>query len=131
MARILIVEDDRHLSCLLIDWLTSEGHVPEPVYNGMDALKRLQNYEYDMVILDWVLPGLTGVDLCRQYRAEGGTTPILMLTGKREVDEIECGLDSGADAYLTKPFHVKELSARLRALSRAFPPVSRAVLKAG
>jgi DNA-binding response OmpR family regulator len=131
MARILIVEDDRQLSCLLVEWLTGEGHVPEPVYNGIDALKRLQSYEYDTVVLDWMMPGLSGVDLCRQYRLEGGKTPILMLTGKSEVEDVERGLDSGADAYLTKPFHMKELSARLRALLRGFPPVSRAVLKAG
>ncbi len=131
MARILIVEDDRQLSCLLIDWLTGDGHVLEPVYKGTDALERLKSYEYDAVILDWVLPGLSGPEVCRQYRDEGGQAPILMLTGKDEVDEIAEGLDSGADAYLTKPFHVRDLSARLRALLRCLPPVSKTVLKAG
>jgi len=131
MAKILIVEDDKQLSGLLVDWLTGEGHVPDPVYNGRDGLERLKFYRYDVVVLDWELPGLSGPDLCRQYRAEGGQTPILMLTGKKELEEKETGLDSGADDYLTKPFHMKELSARLRALLRRAPAVSQAVLTAG
>src|SRR5262249_8936208 len=71
-----------------------------------------------VVILDWELPGLSGPEICRQYRDSGGDAPILMLTGKRELDDKEEGLDAGADDYLTKPFHLRELSARLRALLR-------------
>lgn len=131
MAKILIVEDDRQLSATIVDWLTTQGHVPEPVYKGTDGLERLKFYKYDVVVLDWELPGLSGPDLCRQYRDAGGQTPILMLTGKKEVEEKETGLDSGADDYLTKPFHMKELSARLRALLRRSPAVSQSVLSAG
>jgi two-component system OmpR family response regulator len=70
------------------------------------------------VILDWQLPGMSGVDVLKQFRNQGGSTPVLMLTGKGNIEEKEQGLDSGADDYLTKPFHFKELSARLRAMLR-------------
>ncbi|HEY9869618.1 MAG TPA: response regulator transcription factor [Candidatus Obscuribacterales bacterium] len=131
MAKILIVEDDKQLCGLLVDWLTGEGHTPDVVYKGTDGAERLRFYKYDLVILDWALPDLAGPDLCRQYRSRGGQTPILMLTGKREVEDKEIGLDAGADDYLTKPFHMKELSARLRALLRRAPAVSATVLTAG
>lgn len=131
MAKILIVEDDRQLSGLIVDWLTGEGHLPEPVYKGKDGLERLQFYKYDAVILDWELPELSGPEICQTYRNSGGETPILMLTGKREIEEKEEGLDSGADDYLTKPFHLKELSARLRALLRRPAAVNKTVLTAG
>lgn len=131
MAKVLIVEDDRQLSDLIVDWLNGEGHVPEPVYRGNIGLERLQYYKYDLVILDWELPGLPGVEVCKQYRNGGGTTPIIMLTGKREIEDKEAGLDSGADDYLTKPFHIKELAARLRALLRRPAGVNQNVLRAG
>ncbi len=118
MAKVLIIEDDRQLSNLVVDFLTGEGHQIEPVYKGTDGLQRLQTGEYDLVILDWELPGMSGVDLCQRYREEGGQTLILMLTGKLQLEDKEVGLDSGADDYLTKPFHFKELSARMRALLR-------------
>lgn len=131
MAKILIVEDDRQLSTLIADFLTGEGHVPEPVYKGPEGLERLRFYKYDVVILDWELPGLSGPEICKEYRDKGGETPILMLTGKKEIDEKETGLDSGADDYLTKPFHLKELAARLRALLRRKTGVSKTTLTAG
>ena len=118
MAKVLIVEDDKQLSALIVDWLTGEKYATEAVYKGTDGLERLKFYKYDVVILDWDLPGLSGVEVCRQFREEGGTTPILMLTGKKEITDKAQGLDSGADDYLTKPFDVIELSARLRALLR-------------
>jgi len=78
----------------------------------------LKFYQYDVVILDWQLPGMTGIEVIREYRSFGGKTPVLMLTGKSAIPEKEEGFDSGVDDYLTKPFHMKELSARLRALLR-------------
>jgi DNA-binding response OmpR family regulator len=132
MAKILIVEDDRALSELIVDWLTSEKYMPEPVYDGTEGLERLQFYKYDVVILDWDLPGISGPKICQQFRDSGGQTPILMLTGKKEIEDKTTGLDAGADDYLTKPFHMKELSARLRALlRRGATEVSRTVLTAG
>lgn len=131
MAKVLIVEDDKQLSALIVDWLNGEKYATEAVYKGTDGLERLQFYKYDVVILDWELPGLSGVEVCRKFRDEGGTTPILMLTGKKEITEKAEGLDSGADDYLTKPFDVVELSARLRALLRRSGNVNKTVLTAG
>lgn len=118
MAKILIVEDDKDTSGMLDDWLSLEHHVVECVYTGTDALDRLSFYFYDIVILDWTLPEMSGLEVLKAYRVKGGETPILMLTGRNTVVEKETGLDSGADDYLTKPFNAKELSARIRALLR-------------
>jgi DNA-binding response OmpR family regulator len=132
MAKILIVEDDKPLSQLIVDWLTGEKHVPDPVYEGPEGLDRLKFYKYDAAILDWELPGMSGPEICQQFRESGGQTPILMLTGKKEIEDKTTGLDAGADDYLTKPFHMQELSARIRALlRRGSTEVSRTVLTAG
>ncbi|MBS2001404.1 MAG: response regulator transcription factor [Cyanobacteria bacterium SZAS LIN-5] len=132
MAKILIVEDDKQLSELIVDWLTGEKYTPEPVYDGDEGLERLKFYKYDAIVLDWELPGISGPEICNQFRKGGGQTPILMLTGKKEIEDKTTGLDAGADDYLTKPFHMQELSARLRALlRRGSVDVSRTVLTAG
>lgn len=131
MAKVLLVEDDRQLSNLIVDWLKGEGHLPEAVAKGTDGLEYLRSFKFDLVILDWDLPGLSGLEVCREFRNSGGKTPILMLTGKTHIDEKAVGLDSGADDYLTKPFHFKELGARLRALLRRPASVQANVLTAG
>jgi DNA-binding response OmpR family regulator len=118
MPKILLAEDDIELAGVVKDWLTREFHVVEWVDDGKDALESLKYYEYDVVVLDWNLPGVTGVEIAKQFRARGGTTPILMLTGRTMVKEKEEGFDTGADDYLTKPFDPRELSARLKALLR-------------
>jgi two-component system, OmpR family, response regulator len=87
--------------------------------------------QYDVIVLDWDLPGATGVEICTSFRAKGGNTPIIMLTGKSTLRDKEEGLDSGADDYLTKPFHIKELSARIRALLRRPLSVTGNTLKVG
>lgn len=130
MAKILFVEDDEGLAESVSDWLRSQHYVVDIVDNGSEGWDRLRLYQYDVAILDWQLPGMSGLEICREYRKSGGQTPILMLTGKGEIQEKEAGLDSGADDYLTKPFDVKELAARLRSLLRR-PPVTRTtILKA-
>jgi len=131
MPKILLAEDDTELAAVVKDWLTREFHLVEWVEDGKDALESLKHYEYDLVILDWALPGLTGVDIAKQFRARGGTTPILMLTGKTMIREKEEGFDSGADDYLTKPFDPRELSARIKALLRRPKGVLSNVLKFG
>jgi DNA-binding response OmpR family regulator len=132
MAKILIVEDDKPLCELIVDWLTGEKHTPDAVHKGNEGLDRLKFYSYDVVILDWELPGLSGPEVCKQFRDGGGRTPILMLTGKKEIEDKTTGLDAGADDYLTKPFHMLELSARLRALlRRSSSDASRTLLTAG
>lgn len=118
MAKILIVEDEIDLATPIAQYLGEENHLVEICSNGQDALERLRVYQYDLLILDWMLPGVSGVDICRKFRSQGGDTPILMLTARSEIEEKETGLDAGADDYLTKPFHLKELAARIRALLR-------------
>lgn len=131
MAKILVVEDDEEISGLIRDVLAVEHHTVECVVDGKEALERLRFYKYDMAIMDWNLPGLPGIEICSQYRTKGGTIPILILTGRTDVLEREAGLDSGADDYLTKPFHMRELSARVRALLRRSGQVSGNILTAG
>jgi DNA-binding response OmpR family regulator len=118
MAKILFVEDDTNLAEMVIEWLTFEHHKVECVHNGREGLDRIRLASYDLVILDRNLPEVDGVEICRTHRADGGTTPIIMLTGMNAITDKETGLDTGADDYLTKPFSVKELSARIRALLR-------------
>lgn len=118
MAKILLVEDDRELGSMITACLQFDHYTVESVYDGKEAIGRLKAYEYDLVLLDWGLPGLNGIEICKKFRSVGGKTPILMLTARTNVIEKETGLDSGADDYLSKPFDMKELSARIRALLR-------------
>ena len=122
MAKILIVEDDVQLSEIVARWLTNEHHVPECVEDGEEALSRLKHYSYELVILDWHSAWHAGYRCSYFFSClPGAALPVLMLTGKRSVEEKMQGLDGGADDYLTKPFHGKELTARVRALLRRRP----------
>ncbi|HEY9784643.1 MAG TPA: response regulator transcription factor [Candidatus Obscuribacterales bacterium] len=121
MPKILLVEDDAKLANMVRNWLKSQLHIVDATASGEEALEMLHRYPYDLVILDLMLPDLSGLDVCRKYRDAGGKTLILMLTGKQTVSDRETGLDAGADDYLTKPFDVRELSARVRALLRRNP----------
>jgi DNA-binding response OmpR family regulator len=118
MAKILMVEDDKAVIATVTNWLKHEHYTLEVAEDGGEGLALLRAYKYDAVILDWQLPTMSGIEICKEIRSHGDMTPVLMLTGKRELDDKEQGLDAGADDYLTKPFHVRELSARLRALTR-------------
>lgn len=118
MSKILLVDDDATLGQLVKDWLTSERYLVEYVPCGADALDRLACSEYDVVILDINLPDMTGVEICRDFRAKGGVTPVLMLTGNKTLQSKEDGYGAGIDDYLAKPFHVRELVLRLKALLR-------------
>ena len=103
----------------------------ELVADGAEGLSRVKVYDYDLLILDWELPGTPGIEILKAYRARGGLAPVLMLTGRGSVNDKEMGLDAGADDYLTKPFHAKELTARLRALLRRPEGYLGDILKVG
>ncbi len=118
MAKILLVEDDKTIGRLVALQLERDHHLVEHVDTGKDALFSLKVHDYDLVILDWMLPDLTGLDVCKGYRDSGGKVPILMLTGRHEAQDKVDALDTGADDYLVKPFNPAELSARIRALLR-------------
>lgn len=131
MAKILLVEDDKDLSLTVSKWLESQSYSVDTAFDGTEGYEYLKRGRYEVVILDWQLPGMTGVELAKKFRAEGGVTPILMLTGKGRVEEKEEGLDAGADDYLTKPFNMRELTARIRALLRRSPTPVGESLKVG
>jgi len=131
MSKVLIIEDDEALADAVKEWLTDENHTVDIIGSGTEAVEHLRFYSYDFLIIDWGLPGMSGVDVLRKFRAAGGITPAIMLTGKRELDEKEEGLDAGADDYLTKPFHPRELSARMRAVLRRPRDIGSDVLKFG
>ena len=111
--------------------LVGEGFTADAVASGEDALWRAQVRDYDVIMLDVMLPGLDGFETCRRLRSEGVWTPVLMLTAREAVGDRVAGLDSGADDYLTKPFAFAELLARLRALARRGEHERPAVLKVG
>jgi DNA-binding response OmpR family regulator len=118
MTKILVVEDDPALSETIVEWMEAEGYHVQPVLDGSEAMDFLRTLPFDVVILDWNLPKMTGVQICKLYRASGGNAGVLMLTGMNQTrDKIE-GLDSGADDYLTKPFDIEELCSRVKALLR-------------
>jgi DNA-binding response OmpR family regulator len=131
MAKILLVEDDLEVCEVVSDWLVDEHYTIDVVNSGSEAIERLRFDKYDVLIFDWQLPDLTGIEICKRFRSKGGTTPVLMLTGKSEITDKETGLDAGADDYLTKPFHPRELSARVRALLRRSTDLKQNVLSCG
>jgi len=116
--KLLLVEDDQETADMIISWLRSERYDVSHAANGLDGKEMLESGNYDAAILDWQLPGMGGIDILKAYRSAGGKVPILVLTGKAMVADRVAGLDAGADDYLTKPFSLKEVSARVRALLR-------------
>jgi two-component system phosphate regulon response regulator PhoB len=118
MPKVLVVEDDLVFSYLIQYHLELNHYVVEAVKTGAEGLARLEQRIFDLAILDWMLPDMMGIEVCKRFRAQGGTTPILILTAKNTSEEKAAGLDSGADDYLVKPFDPTELLARLRALLR-------------
>lgn len=115
MAKILLVEDEEDLGAAIVEWLGIAQHTVEWARDGLVARQYLDERTYDLVLLDWMLPEVSGIELCKAYREAGGQAPVIILTAKKSLLSKEVGLDSGADDYLTKPFHLRELSARIRA----------------
>ena len=121
MATILLADDDRKLADMLRRTLAYEGYAVVTASDGLEALERAQLHQPDLIILDWLMPGLSGLEVAQRLRDDGGP-PILMLTARDAVDDRVLGLDSGADDYLVKPFAAAELLARIRALLRRAVP---------
>ncbi|WP_146651239.1 response regulator transcription factor [Labilithrix luteola] len=116
--KVLVVEDDAKLSRFLVRVLVEEGFAADSCETGADAFAQASAGIYDLIILDWMLPDVDGLSVCRRLRQGGLSTPILMLTARGEVRERVLGLETGADDYLVKPFEVEELVARMRSLVR-------------
>jgi two-component system response regulator MprA len=126
--RILIIEDDQAILKLLQRGLAYEGYTADTAADGRTGLILARDHQPDLVILDWMLPGMDGLEVCHRLRT-GGSVPILMLTAKDTIQDRVQGLDAGADDYLVKPFNLDELLARLRALLRRTQPERVPVLK--
>jgi two-component system, OmpR family, response regulator len=129
--RILLVEDEPKMAAVIARGLRHEGYAVDAVEDGERALFQARVYEYDAVILDVMLPGADGFEVCRTMRDEDHWSPVLMLTARDQVDDRIRGLDVGADDYLVKPFSFDELLARLRALLRRRPHERPVVLRVG
>ena len=129
--RILVVEDEHKMAGLIKRGLEEEGMAVDVTGNGEDAVWMAGSTEYDVVVLDVMMPGLDGLEVCRRLRDDRVWTPVLMLTARDAVGDRVAGLDSGADDYLVKPFSFNELLARLRALVRRGAAERPAVLEAG
>jgi DNA-binding response OmpR family regulator len=127
--RILLVEDDPKLSKFIESELSLEGYCVTVTYNGMDGLTMARDAQPDLLILDWMLPGISGLDLCLRLRKTGVQVPIIMLTAKDEVPDRVAGLNAGADDYVTKPFSMEELLARVKARLRRTHPEEPDVLE--
>lgn len=118
MKRILVVEDEAYLASRIAQVLEEEGYAAETAGDGREALKLALSEDFDLLIVDWMLPGLDGVGLVRRMRAAEVATPVLILTARDQIEDRVEGLDAGADDYLPKPFAFAELLARVRALTR-------------
>jgi two-component system, OmpR family, manganese sensing response regulator len=116
--RILLVDDEAEMADPLSLMLKREGYQVDVAYEGDRGTVMANETPYDLLILDWMMPGKSGIDICRNLRTQGQTTPVLLLTAKDTIDDRVAGLDAGADDYLIKPFELRELMARVRALLR-------------
>jgi len=121
MANILIVEDEKDMREGLKDNLEFEGYLVDQAADGREGIEKISNNKYDLIILDVMLPHLSGFDVCKKTRANGIDTPIIMLTAKGEEIDKVLGLEFGADDYVTKPFSLRELLARVKAILRRAP----------
>jgi DNA-binding response OmpR family regulator len=129
--RLLFAEDEVELSDAVVAVLKHNNYSVDAVYNGQDAYDYLSAQEYDGAILDIMMPGLDGVEVVKRIRKEGNQVPVIFLTAKSELDDRVLGLDAGADDYLTKPFAMKELLARIRSITRRVGEVTGNTLQFG
>lgn len=130
-ARILVVEDEEKLAKFVQLELSYEGYEVSVAHDGLSGLMAARDQTPDLIILDWMMPGLTGVEVCRRLRQTGTATPVILLTAKDEVSDRVEGLDAGADDYVVKPFSIEELLARVRAHLRRIEPQDAELLMFG
>ncbi|MHB8134113.1 MAG: response regulator transcription factor [Anaerolineaceae bacterium] len=126
--KILIIEDDQAIVRVLKRSLTYEGYLVEAEFDGEKGFQKYQQFKPDVIVLDWMLPGIDGIEVCDRIRANDDNTPILMLTAKDTTRDRVQGLDSGVDDYMVKPFEIDELNARVRALLRRTKPERSVIL---
>jgi len=117
-VNILIVEDDKKIANYSKQGFEEEGFLVDVTYSGEDGLKMVEKNSYDTIVLDWMLPGISGIEVCKKIREYKIITPVIMLTAKTDISDKVLGLNSGADDYVLKPFSFEELLARVNALSR-------------
>jgi two-component system OmpR family response regulator len=129
--RVLVVDDELRTAALLRRGLCEQGYAVDVAHEAEDAIWRAIEFRYAVVVLDVLLPGMDGFEVCRRLRASGCWTPVLLLTARDDVEDRVQGLDAGADDYLTKPFSFSELTARIRALTRRSSAERPVVLQAG
>ena len=129
--RLLVVENEKSLSKALVTILIKNGYSPDAVYDGEEALEYLKGGNYDGMILDVIMPKMDGFEVLKRVRENGSAIPILMLTARGDVDDKVAGLDGGANDYLTKPFAMKELLARIRAMTRETTAGQDSILRVG
>ncbi|MBF0485858.1 MAG: response regulator transcription factor [Candidatus Omnitrophica bacterium] len=129
--RILVIEDEKHIADFIRQGLKEEGYAVDVAYDGEKGYFLAGTENYDLIILDLMIPKMDGITLCRRLRQDTVNTPIIMLTAKHSVDDRVNGLESGANDYLTKPFAFKELLARVRVLLRQGPGKALTILRAG
>ncbi len=122
--RILIVEDEPGIASFLSDGLKEEGYSVDIVLDGKEGLDAIHATEYDLLLVDWMLPGISGVELCRHFRKHNTTTPIILLSARDTTQDVVYGLESGVNDYVRKPFSFDELLARIRAQLRRKEPES-------
>ncbi len=129
--RILVVEDEKDLAVALARGLRQQGYAADVAYDGEEGLVLAEVNDYDLIILDLNLPKVDGMEVCRRIRSSGSPTGILMLTARSGLDDRVCGLEQGADDYLVKPFHFRELLARVRAILRRESAPRHPLLRTG
>jgi DNA-binding response OmpR family regulator len=113
-TKILLIEDDIKLAQFIEMELTCEGYEVKIAHNGLDGLTQARQFPPDIIILDWMMPGLTGIEICRRLRSTGSKVPIILVTARDDISDRVAGLDAGADDYVIKPFSIEELLARIR-----------------
>lgn len=129
MAKFLLVEDDPEIANQLKEAFELRNLPLETAFSGEDALQLLKNFNFDLILLDWNLPGMTGLDVCKKYRADGGTCFIIFLTALKDIDSKESALAAGGDDYIVKPFEVREILARIQSFMRRSLDIRMEALK--